>query len=219
MPFYLNQILHCPKCEKQHVDEGEWAKRLHRTHLCAFCGHEWIPEGVGKGLCTFGVASMSAETLSREERIERAMANTTVDDIIAGNPADPYARFAKTLWSYMDKEQAEGRHNRTVQMHPALGAPYYGNPPTKIEMSPVTESTKESSSCLSVDQQILDARRWQALMACARMRVIGTGSLGTLHAHLGLELWGLYPKLNEEDLQNVASAREMLTRFVDGVEK
>lgn len=36
-------LLSCPKCGKQHVDEGEWAMRKHRTHQCQFCNHEWRP--------------------------------------------------------------------------------------------------------------------------------------------------------------------------------
>lgn len=36
-------ILYCPKCEKQHVDKGEWETKLHRTHLCEYCAHEWQP--------------------------------------------------------------------------------------------------------------------------------------------------------------------------------
>jgi hypothetical protein len=35
--------LFCPKCEVQHIDSGEWATKLHRTHLCAGCGHLWRP--------------------------------------------------------------------------------------------------------------------------------------------------------------------------------
>lgn len=35
--------LWCPQCSRPHVDEGEWAHRAHRTHLCATCGHEWTP--------------------------------------------------------------------------------------------------------------------------------------------------------------------------------
>ena len=33
----------CPKCKRFHEDTGEWAKRLHRTHLCENCGCEWTP--------------------------------------------------------------------------------------------------------------------------------------------------------------------------------
>lgn len=35
--------LDCPTCGGRHIDEGEWAQRLHRTHQCQYCGHEWIP--------------------------------------------------------------------------------------------------------------------------------------------------------------------------------
>lgn len=44
-------VLYCPRCGVNHVDEGVWATRPHRTHLCANCGHEW-DEG---GLC-FGIS-------------------------------------------------------------------------------------------------------------------------------------------------------------------
>lgn len=33
--------LFCPQCGEQHIDEGEWATRPHKTHLCLFCKHEW----------------------------------------------------------------------------------------------------------------------------------------------------------------------------------
>lgn len=35
--------LRCPACDLLHIDEGEWATRPHRTHLCSGCGHEWRP--------------------------------------------------------------------------------------------------------------------------------------------------------------------------------
>lgn len=52
-------ILHCPKCEHQHVDEGEWATKPHKTHLCAFCKHEWRPSDEP----TVGVAPDSDEAM------------------------------------------------------------------------------------------------------------------------------------------------------------
>ncbi len=199
-------ILYCPKCITQHIDEGEWATKPHRTHLCKNCQYEWRPSFHP----TVGVASMSAETLSTPERIDRAMANTAVDDVIAGKVADPYKR----MWSYMDKEQAEGRTNRerVIQMNPALGAPYG----EKVTPEEVVEAQLIKDRVL---QQIVDARRWRSLMACDRIRVLGTGSLGEKYAHIGLEIWGQYPSLNEHDLRAIAAARECLTRFVDGVEK
>jgi len=42
-------VLHCPACGLRHVDEGEWATRPHKTHLCVSdvfykgCGHKWTP--------------------------------------------------------------------------------------------------------------------------------------------------------------------------------
>lgn len=35
--------LDCPECGVAHVDEGEWATRLHKTHQCQACKHEWRP--------------------------------------------------------------------------------------------------------------------------------------------------------------------------------
>lgn len=35
--------LNCPECSELHVDEGEWASRLHHTHSCQKCGHTWRP--------------------------------------------------------------------------------------------------------------------------------------------------------------------------------
>jgi len=49
----------CPTCGKQHLDVGEFATKVHRTHLCeetpdgpkTGCGHLWRP----KSTPTFGV--------------------------------------------------------------------------------------------------------------------------------------------------------------------
>jgi hypothetical protein len=35
--------LFCNLCGTQHIDEGEWATRPHRTHQCQACCHEWRP--------------------------------------------------------------------------------------------------------------------------------------------------------------------------------
>lgn len=49
--YSIHGDIDCPKCGLHHVDKGEWAKRLHRKHLCEGCGHIWQPhEGY-----TFGV--------------------------------------------------------------------------------------------------------------------------------------------------------------------
>lgn len=38
-------VLTCPAkgCDERHVDEGEWATRIHHTHACQQCGHVWRP--------------------------------------------------------------------------------------------------------------------------------------------------------------------------------
>ena len=38
---YYEAKIHCPKCGEQHIDEGEFARRLHHKHLCTSCGHVW----------------------------------------------------------------------------------------------------------------------------------------------------------------------------------
>lgn len=48
-------IVVCPKCGKQHVDQDEWATtRLHRKHLCHFCGLIWLVAPIH----TVGVADL-----------------------------------------------------------------------------------------------------------------------------------------------------------------
>lgn len=51
----IKMILHCPKCQQQHVDAPEpgspadymnakrWTNPPHRTHLCHACGNLWKP--------------------------------------------------------------------------------------------------------------------------------------------------------------------------------
>lgn len=42
----IPMALNCPACGAQHIDEGEWATKPHRTHLCANCGNEFRPANV-----------------------------------------------------------------------------------------------------------------------------------------------------------------------------
>lgn len=37
----VDVVIHCPQCGAQHIDDGEWAARPHRSHLCSNCGHIW----------------------------------------------------------------------------------------------------------------------------------------------------------------------------------
>ena len=36
-------LLWCPECTIRHIDEGEFATRVHHTHACQHCGHVWRP--------------------------------------------------------------------------------------------------------------------------------------------------------------------------------
>lgn len=48
-------LLACSVCDAKHVDEGEWATRPHRTHLCHACGALFRPALVP----TVGVAALA----------------------------------------------------------------------------------------------------------------------------------------------------------------
>ena len=50
----IPMLLDCPQCNQIHIDLGEWATRLHKTHLCSGCLHEWRPANVA----TVGVAAL-----------------------------------------------------------------------------------------------------------------------------------------------------------------
>lgn len=50
----ISMLLTCPDCSTQHIDEGEWTTRLHRTHQCQGCLKEWRPANVP----TVGVKSL-----------------------------------------------------------------------------------------------------------------------------------------------------------------
>jgi hypothetical protein len=36
-------LLWSPECGERHVDEGEFATKVHHTHACQNCGHVWRP--------------------------------------------------------------------------------------------------------------------------------------------------------------------------------
>lgn len=47
-PQEFHDPLWCPHCGTQHFDRGEWATRLHHTHLCVpeqgGCGKTWTEQ-------------------------------------------------------------------------------------------------------------------------------------------------------------------------------
>lgn len=42
-PAPIPMILTCPSCSARHVDEGEFATKVHHTHACQSCGMVWRP--------------------------------------------------------------------------------------------------------------------------------------------------------------------------------
>lgn len=38
----LELLIHCPRCLKQHVDEGHFATHAHTKHACQFCGLAFV---------------------------------------------------------------------------------------------------------------------------------------------------------------------------------
>lgn len=56
-PSPIPMVLACPTCHAWHVDEGEWATRPHKTHLCSRCGALFRPANVP----TVGVVALSVE--------------------------------------------------------------------------------------------------------------------------------------------------------------
>lgn len=46
----LELLIICPRCLKQHVDEGEFATKAHRNHSCQFCGLTFQASGPVKSI-------------------------------------------------------------------------------------------------------------------------------------------------------------------------
>ncbi len=42
-PEPIPMRLTCPDCGQLHIDEGEWATRVHAAHSCQHCGLTWRP--------------------------------------------------------------------------------------------------------------------------------------------------------------------------------
>jgi len=42
-PISIPMLLWCPECGKRHIDEGEFATKIHHTHSCQYCGLTWRP--------------------------------------------------------------------------------------------------------------------------------------------------------------------------------
>jgi protein gp37 len=76
----------CPRCGERHLDEGEWENRLHRTHQCQHCAHEWRTADFH----TFGVAEGFHPPLNW---------------IICGGESGPGARPMHPAWARSVRDQ------------------------------------------------------------------------------------------------------------------
>ena len=60
----ISMFLTCPGCGARHIDEGEFATKVHHTHSCQACGLTWRPAVVP----TFGVHFLPGFKSSENER-------------------------------------------------------------------------------------------------------------------------------------------------------
>lgn len=59
----IPMVLTCYECGEDHIDEGIWEHKLHRTHQCQHCGYEWRPALVP----TVGVSLEAYTDLARDD--------------------------------------------------------------------------------------------------------------------------------------------------------
>jgi len=71
-------LLTCPACNARHIDEGEFATKVHHTHSCQHCGMTWRPAVVA----TVGVRFLPGFK-NAEPSVERPPFNTMVPTLDA----------------------------------------------------------------------------------------------------------------------------------------
>lgn len=75
-PAPVPMFLTCPKCNARHIDEGEFATKVHHTHSCQSCGLTWRPAVVP----TVGVAFLpgfkNAESPDPERQARERLVTT-----------------------------------------------------------------------------------------------------------------------------------------------
>lgn len=69
-----------------------------------------------------------------------------------------------------------------------------------------------------LEDKLVSADRWEAIMRCDRVRVLGHANLGNSGQHIGFELWDNYPP-GMLDAKAEKMNREALTTFADAVVK
>jgi hypothetical protein len=73
----IPMLLACPICGARHIDEGEFATKLHHTHACQNCGMVWRPAIVPtvgvQFLPGFGPKEKEAKVSSLRAEVEAAL--------------------------------------------------------------------------------------------------------------------------------------------------
>lgn len=80
-------ILFCQICNAQHIDEGDWATRPHRTHECQQCRHQWRPSNTS----TVGVKDLGPKPLVEKRKCD--MTGPCEDGHVCGEGQDRVCWF------------------------------------------------------------------------------------------------------------------------------
>jgi hypothetical protein len=94
----------------------------------------------------------------------------------------------------------------------------------KVELSKLVDTIREifrlhvvveNSTILSAARNIaVNAERWMKLLACPRIRVMGTASLGRPNGHIEVGLWGRHPSSDSPE----TGGKRIMEKFVDGLD-
>ena len=90
-PEAIPMLLHCPMCNKRHIDEGDFATKSHHTHACQHCGHVWRPAIVPTVGVQFlpGFKNEKAPPLARAVFVLGSSVRSGRQSGIPANPQDP----------------------------------------------------------------------------------------------------------------------------------
>lgn len=135
-PFRL--VMSCPSCGKLHVDRGEWATRLHKTHLCVDdphsapekgCGTRWRPsEHPTVGVATLqdtvylpGDATQAQAQAGEVETSARVLADA-VDEMLSHSLPDDCDEGDVEVDVTLTVEDVNAVHRAMTQVRAALAS-------------------------------------------------------------------------------------------------
>jgi len=116
-------VLHCPECKTRHIDEGEFATKVHHTHSCQGCGLTWrpavvptvgvqflpgfrnaAPEHTGPRYSPLGLSFERIEELKAAERDLSALRETDAELLGAYNAAHQGLAAANARVAELERE-------------------------------------------------------------------------------------------------------------------